>query len=107
LFRFVASARLGTNIVVLSLVLLCWNYVAPIFKLTPYRPVFAFFSLLVLLHFQARILQMALASHMLHRYSVGSMAVLSAVKLVAYSLFVWFGVLTLENAILSDAPGIP
>ena len=43
LVRFVASARFGTNIVLLSLILLGWNYVAPLFKLTPYKAEFAFF----------------------------------------------------------------
>jgi O-antigen/teichoic acid export membrane protein len=102
LFRFVASARFGTSVVVLSLVLLTWNWVAPLFKLTPYRGEFALFSLLVVLHFQARILQFALNSHMLHRFSVGSVAVLTVVKLVAYSLLAWQGSLTLVNAILAD-----
>jgi hypothetical protein len=63
---------------------------------------FAFFTALVLLHFQGSILQLALASHMLHRFSVGSTAVWSVVKLVGYSLFVWFDSLTLERAILVD-----
>jgi O-antigen/teichoic acid export membrane protein len=102
LFRFVASARFGTSVVVLSLVLLTWNWMAPVFKLTSYRGEFALFSLLVVLHFQARILQFALNSHMLHRFSIGSVAVLSVVKLVAYSLLAWQGSLTLINAILAD-----
>ena len=37
LARFVASARFGTNVILLSLILLAWNYFAPLFKLTPYR----------------------------------------------------------------------
>src|SRR6476660_5997457 len=102
LVRFVASARFGTNIVLLSLILLGWNYFAPFFKLTPYRAEFALFCLLVLLHFQASILQLSLASHMLHRFSVGSMAALAVVKLIAYSLFAWRGSLTLDRAILTD-----
>ena len=75
LVRFVASARFGTNVILLSVILLGWNYVAPLFKLEPYRAEFMIFCLLVLLHFQARILQLSLAAHMLQRYSVGSMAV--------------------------------
>ena len=61
--------------------LLGWNHVAPLFKLAPYRAEFVIFCFLVLLHFQARILQLSLAGHMLQRYSVGSMAVLAIVKL--------------------------
>ena len=35
LVRFVASARFGTNVILLSAMLLGWNYVAPLFKLLP------------------------------------------------------------------------
>jgi O-antigen/teichoic acid export membrane protein len=102
LVRFVASARFGTNVVLLALVLLAWNLVAPLFKLTPYRGEFALFCVLVMLHFQLRILQLTLASHMLHRFSVGSGAILSAVKFAAYFGLYSFHNLTLQNAIFVD-----
>jgi O-antigen/teichoic acid export membrane protein len=102
LVRFVASARFGTNVVLLAVILLTWNYVAPIFKLTPYRGEFALFCLLILLHFQARILQLSLAANMLHRFSVGSFAVLSILKLPIYAGLAWFHSLTLTTAILAD-----
>jgi hypothetical protein len=38
----------STNILLICVVLLCWNLVAPLFKLTPYRATFAIFSLLIL-----------------------------------------------------------
>ena len=102
LVRFVASARFATNILVLAAILLAWTYLAPIFKLTDYRPVFAIFAILILLFFQARILQISLASHMLHRFSVGSMAILAFCKLIGYVLFVWLDSLTLIKAIVVD-----
>lgn len=102
LVRFVASARFGTNVLVLGATLLAWNHVAPLFKLAPYRGEFLILCVLALLHFQARILQMSLASHMLHRYSVGSTAVLAIVKLAAYSGLVAAGALTLANALFAD-----
>lgn len=102
LVRVVAGARFAASLVVIALVLLAWNHFAPFFKLGPYRAQFAIFGLLVLLHFQSRVLQLALASHMMHRYSVGSLTVLSAVKLLAYSTLAGFGLLTLEGAIWSD-----
>ena len=102
LVRFVASARFGSNVVLLAVILIIWNSVATIFKLDPYRGEFAFFCLLVLFHFQARILHLSLAANMLHRYGIGSMALLSITKLVAYSSFAWFGQLDLSTAILTD-----
>lgn len=105
LVRVVASSRFVTNAIVLGAVLLAWNQVAPLFKLTAYRPVFAVFCVLILLHFQVRILQLALGSHMLHRYSVGSTAILSFIKLAIYGALLWFDSLTLERAILADMAG--
>lgn len=102
LVRFVSGARFGATVTAITLMLLAWNLLAPTFKLEPYRAQFAMFSLLMLLHFQASILQLSLASRMLHRLSVGSMALLAYVKLFAYSAFVAKGSLTLVNAILCD-----
>ena len=38
---------------------------------------FEIFCLLILLYFQVQILQLTMAAHMLHRFSVGSVAMLS------------------------------
>lgn len=102
LVRVVAAARLGMNLVVLAIILLAWDYAAPLFKLTPYRMEFVLFSVLVLLHFQLNILQLALASHMQHRFSVGSASILSSTKLLAYLALFAFHAMTLRNVILAD-----
>jgi len=102
LVRVIARGRLAANILIIVAVLLCWNLVAPLFKLTGYRGMFAVFSFLILLQFQSRILQLALGSHMMHRYSVGSMSTLSLVKLVAYAALYLLHQLTLEAAVATD-----
>jgi len=102
LVRFVARARLLSNALILAAVLLTWNLVAPLFQLAPYRDEFALFSVLVLLYFQARVLEFALASHMLHRYAVGSTVLLSLVKLAAYLVLAGLRLLNLRSAILVD-----
>jgi O-antigen/teichoic acid export membrane protein len=102
LVRFISSARFGTTVIALAVVMLLWDMIAPIFKLDPYRAQFALFSFLVLLHFQISILQLSLASRMLHKLSVGSMAMLAYVKLLAYASFLFFDSLSLVNAILAD-----
>ena len=102
LMRWIALGRLSTNILLVCVVLLCWNLVAPLFKLTPYRGTFALFSLLILIQFQSRILQLALASHMMHRYSVGSTTVLSVIKLITYGALYLTHRFTIEAAIVSD-----
>jgi O-antigen/teichoic acid export membrane protein len=105
LVRVVGSTRFGVNLLILGAVLIFWDLVAPTFKLGPYRLQFALFCTLALLHFQALILQSALASHMLHRFSVGATAMLAFVKLLGYAAFAWFGTLTIEKAILTDTVG--
>jgi O-antigen/teichoic acid export membrane protein len=102
LTRVVGVTRLTANVTLLVLILLAWNLVAPTFQLLPYRSEFAIFGILILLHFQTRILQFSLASHMFHRYSVGSAAVLAVVKLILYVPLYSFHALTLTNAIFAD-----
>jgi O-antigen/teichoic acid export membrane protein len=102
LVRLVGFARLGADILLLALLLLLWNLVAPIFKLGPYRAEFTLFSVVILFSFQIRVLQLTLAAHMLHRFSVGSMAALAYTKCIVYGILLWQGKLTLTTAIVAD-----
>jgi O-antigen/teichoic acid export membrane protein len=102
LVQIVSRARLGTTVVVLGLILATWNYTAPLFKLADYRLQFAMFGVLIMLFFQVRVLKLAFAGRMMHRYSVGGLAIMSIVKLVAYGTLVSRGALSLTNAIVAD-----
>ncbi len=102
LLQIVMIARFLSNALVLALLLAAWNVVAPIFGLGPYRADFALFCLLVLLYFQGRVLEFALASHMLHRFGVGSTVLLAVTKLLAYASLAASHALTLRSAILVD-----
>jgi len=105
LMRVGSSARLFSNLLVLSALLLAWNWVAPLFQLGPYRVEFALFCLLILLHFQSSLLQLSLSSHMLQAHSVGMTLLLPLVKLAGYSVLYHFHSLTLINAIGVDLLG--
>jgi O-antigen/teichoic acid export membrane protein len=102
LLRVVMIMRLASNALVLALIFLGWNLIAPLFQLSAYRADFVLFALLVLLYFQGRILEFALGSHMLHRYAVGSTVLLAVAKLIAYLILATMHALTLRSAILSD-----
>ncbi|HEX4241919.1 MAG TPA: lipopolysaccharide biosynthesis protein [Steroidobacteraceae bacterium] len=102
LVKRVATARLATNCVLLAVILAVWNRVAPHFGLGPHRVEFEILCVLVILHFQSQILQLSMASHMLHRFSVGSVALLSFGKLVCYSILAAVGALTLRSALTAD-----
>lgn len=102
LLQIVMIARLLSNVVVLAVLLATWNVVAPIFGLGPYRADFALFCVLILLFFQGRILEFALASHMLHRFGVGSTVLVAVTRLIAYASLAVLHALTLRSAILVD-----
>lgn len=102
LVRVIVRLRLVTNLVLLGLILLTWNLVAPVFHLQDHRADFEVFGLVALLYFQVIILQSALAAHMLHNYSVGSVAVLSIGKLLAYLAVSHFFEFSLRAAIVAD-----
>jgi O-antigen/teichoic acid export membrane protein len=102
LLRIVASGRLAANLLLLAIVILAWDLLAPLVKLSGYRPLFLIFCLLIILHFQARILQLSLGAQMLHRYSAGSISLLAFLKLASFGLLAWLGQLTLRNAVLFD-----
>jgi O-antigen/teichoic acid export membrane protein len=102
LIKLIAKARLATNCLILLGILVLWNHVAPRFGLGPYRIEFEILCVLVILHFQSQILQLSMASHMLHRFSVGSIAMLSFGKLLWYSGLAAAGALTLRTALCAD-----
>lgn len=102
LVRFVASARFATTLIMVGLVLLAWNLLAPRFNLQGYRADFAIFGVLAILYLQSIVLQLSVSSHMLHHYSIGSVAAISLTKLVAYLAIAAFATLTLRAAILAD-----
>jgi O-antigen/teichoic acid export membrane protein len=102
LLRVVMILRLVSNALILALILLAWDLIAPFFQLSAYRTDFVLFAPVVLLYFQGRILEFALGSHMLHRYAVGSTVLLAVAKLFAYLILTQTHTLTLRSAILSD-----
>ena len=103
LLGVVIRVRLISNLVLIGLLLLAWNLVAPVFHLTDQRANFALFSIVVVLYFQTNILQSSLASHMLQSYSVGSVALLALGKLAAYSaIFKFFRLRCVPQSLLTS-----
>jgi O-antigen/teichoic acid export membrane protein len=102
LLRVVAGARFASTVLMIAIILLAWNLIAKHFDLIGYRPDFAIFGVLIILFLQSTILQLSLASHMMHQYSVGSVAAVSVGKLLVYVAITVFGTLTLRAAICAD-----
>jgi O-antigen/teichoic acid export membrane protein len=102
LTRVVMRLRLISNVITLIVIAAAWNVIAPVFHLTAHRIDFELFTIVVLLYFQTTILQISLSAHMLHRYSVGSVALLSVGKLVGYVVLLKCFELTLRTVIFAD-----
>jgi O-antigen/teichoic acid export membrane protein len=102
LLRISSTTRLVSNVLLIALVLLLWDWIAPTFKLGPYRREFLLFSVLILLHFQSSILQLSLSSQMLLGHAGAMIVVLSATKLIAYVILAATHELTLVTAIMAD-----
>jgi O-antigen/teichoic acid export membrane protein len=103
LVHVVAIIRIASNTALLVLLLAFWNLLAPIFHLQDYRIDFIWFGVLLLLYFQGRILESALASHMLHRWGVGSTLLIASLKLLSYGALAFAHVLHLRSALIADA----
>jgi O-antigen/teichoic acid export membrane protein len=102
LVRLSLLLRLLSNLALIGIVLVAWSWLAPIFGIVDQRANFVIFGALLLLYFQVTLLQYALSSHMLHRFSMGAVALMSITKLLLYSVLMLGSVLTLTTAIVAD-----
>ena len=102
LSRNIALLRLTANVVLLAAILVFWSDIAPFFKIAEYREHFMLFALLIITHFQCHILSISLSAHLLHKYSIGLMAMFSMLKLGGYALAFALHEFTLRTAILVD-----
>ncbi|MEW6428835.1 MAG: lipopolysaccharide biosynthesis protein [Thermodesulfobacteriota bacterium] len=91
LYRSATLFRLLSNVLVLGLILLGWEYVGPLLKIGGYRQYFLLFSLIILLHMQRGILETCLSSYFLQRESQGLSIVFILIKGVGYGAALLFG----------------
>lgn len=105
LVRTTGRLRLLTSALFLVTIALTWTWVAPVFQLERYRFEYWIFCPLIMLHFQARILQLALSSHLLQRHAIGMVVAQSFVKLALYSALAYRGELSLMAVIIADTIG--
>jgi O-antigen/teichoic acid export membrane protein len=103
LLRRVVRLRFLVNVAAIALIVLCWQLVAPLFHLEAHLSDFELFSIVVMLNFQTLLLQSSLATHMLQKFSVGSVAVFSISKLAGYLAVTRYFEFTLQAAVLADS----
>ena len=89
LYRVASLIRLISNVVVLGVILLLWEYLAPLLKIHQYKDFFLLFCLIILLHLQWGILETCLNSYFLQKYSQGISTVFTLVKGIGYAAALW------------------
>ncbi len=93
--------RFMANVLVLGIVFLFWDVLAPYVKIADYKDLFLIFSLIILAHLQCRLLTISLSSYQLQQWSMGLTAAFSCVKLLAYG-GIALGDFTLQAVIIAD-----
>jgi len=88
LYQVASIIRLFSNVVILGLGLIFWELIAPYLKIFTYKNYFMFFTLIVLLHMQRRLLETCLCSYFLQKYSQGFSLVFVLIKAAGYALAV-------------------
>jgi O-antigen/teichoic acid export membrane protein len=86
LYRFASIIRLFSNVVILGLGLVYWEFIAPYLKILAYKNYFMLFTLIVLLHTQRGLLEICLDSYFLQKYSQGFSFAFVFIKAVGYAL---------------------
>jgi len=88
LYRIVSNIRLLSNVMILGVILLLWNYLAPLLKIAEYKNYFFLFSVILLLHFQWGLTETCLSSYFQHKYSQAMAALFATLKFLGYGLVI-------------------
>lgn len=88
LFRMTSAIRLVTDAAILGFILLLWQEIAPVLKITDYKAHFMLFTLVIVLHQQRNLLEISLSSYFLHKYSKSIGLIFSMVKAAGYGAII-------------------
>lgn len=88
LYRMSSVIRLTTSAAILGFILILWQEIAPVLKLTEYKVYFMLFTLVIALHQQRNMLETCLSSYFLHKYSKSIGLIFSITKAAGYGLII-------------------
>lgn len=101
LYRTATFLRLIANTLILGLVLILWEQIAPVLKIAEYKQYFMLFTLVVFADMQRTMLDICLSSYFLQKYSKAIGCLFSGTRVLGYSLIIIFD-LDLWIAITTD-----
>ena len=90
LYRMTTAIRMTVDVAILGFILLFWQEISPLLKLTEYKAYFMLFTLVIFLHRQRGILETCLSSYFLHKYSKSIAVVFSLIKAAGYGFIIIF-----------------
>ena len=90
LFKITSVIRLIADTAILGFILIFWQEIAPILKITEYKSFFLLFSLVIVLYQQRGILEICLSSYFLHKHSKPITVLFSIIKAAGYGLIIIF-----------------
>ncbi|PIE74437.1 MAG: hypothetical protein CSA18_05100 [Deltaproteobacteria bacterium] len=86
LYRTFSLLRLLSNVLILGVLILFWDFFGTLLKISEYKNYFLLFSLVILLHMQRGLLETCLASYFLQKYSQKLSAIFALIKGIGYTL---------------------
>ena len=90
LYRMSTAIRMVVDVAILGFILLFWQGIAPLLKLTEYKTYFMLFTLVIFLHQQRGMLETCLSSYFLHKYSKSIAVIFSLIKAAGYGFIIIF-----------------
>ena len=100
LYRAVSFIRLVSNIFLLGLVLLLWDDISPLLKLSNYKPYFMLFSVVILIVMQRTLISICLSSYFLQKYYKSIVCISPFIRILGYGYMIlykqdiWYAILT-------------
>ncbi len=91
LFRLATIIRLLSNTVIIGLVLILWEQVAPHLKIAEYKSYFMLFSLVILLQMQKGLLEICLGAYFLQKYSQALAFAFAGIRFLGYTAAILLG----------------
>ena len=90
LYRTFTILRLITNILIIGLLLIFWDAIAPFIKLGEHKNYFMLFILIIFISMQREMLEKCLASFFLQKYSKPIGCLFSATRVIGYGMIIIF-----------------
>jgi O-antigen/teichoic acid export membrane protein len=85
LFRISSFMRLVSNVCILFAVIVFWESIAPVLKISAYKSYFLLFCFVIILHMQRELLEIYLDAYFFQKFTTGFALIFTLIKCMGYS----------------------